>query len=444
VSALEQYRIVASSAAGLVRAVEDAVAAGELPPGRRLPSVRHLSASVGLSPATVSSALAELRRRGVVVSEPRRGIRIGDGPPIGLAREPLPVPAGARDLSRGNPDPELLPDLSAALARMRLRVRLYGESAVDPSLAALAREQLAADGLDSGALCVVSGALDGIERVLGVHLRTGDAVAVENPGYAALYDLLRAHGLPMEAVEVDDRGMLPGALRAALERGARAVVITPRGQNPTGATLDPPRASALREVLEDFPQALLIEDDHLGPVAGSELHTTTTPERTRWAATRSVAKSLGPDLRLAVLTGDPHTVASVEGRQQCGPGWVSHVLQSLVLELWSEPDVAGLIARAEATYAARRQRLLAHLRDLGVEAHGAAGLNVWIPVGEEAAVVAALIQKGWVVAPGSPYRLPGARPAVRITTATLTEQEAELLAADLAAALAQRAPTRGG
>jgi DNA-binding transcriptional MocR family regulator len=197
-------------------------------------------------------------------------------------------------------------------------------------------------------------------------------------------------------------------------------------------------------VLEDFPQALLIEDDHLGPVAGSELHTTTTPERTRWAATRSVAKSLGPDLRLAVLTGDPHTVASVEGRQQCGPGWVSHVLQSLVLELWSEPDVAGLIARAEATYAARRQRLLAHLRDLGVEAHGAAGLNVWIPVGEEAAVVAALIQKGWVVAPGSPYRLPGARPAVRITTATLTEQEAELLAADLAAALAQRAPTRGG
>ena len=170
----------------------------------------------------------------------------------------------------------------------------------------------------------------------------------------------------------------------------------------------------------------MIEDDHLGPVAGSDLHGVLSegarPER--WAATRSVAKALGPDLRLAVLAGDARTIARVQGRQQCGPGWVSHILQSLVLGLYGDPDVQALVARASATYAQRRERLLAELDRNGVPAHGASGLNVWIPVREEAGTVGALMQRGWVVAPGEPYRLPGSSPAIRVTSATLTEREA--------------------
>src|ERR1035437_7555185 len=104
-SDLKQYRIRASSAAELVEAVEAAVACGDLAPGQRLPSVRRLAAEVGLSPGTVSAGISELRRRGVVVSEARRGTRIGEGPPIGSLRAPLPVPDGARDVSRGDPDP---------------------------------------------------------------------------------------------------------------------------------------------------------------------------------------------------------------------------------------------------------------------------------------------------------------------------------------------------
>jgi len=208
---MTQYRKRAASAAELVRGIETALAGGELAPGQRLPSVRRLAADVGLSPATVAAALAELRRRGVVITEQRRGTRIGEGPPIGSWRPALPVPAGARDLSKGNPDPALLPDLGLVLARLRLPVRAYGERAVLPELARFAREQLRADGLCGEALCVVSGALDGIERVVQAHLRPGQTVAVENPGYAALYDLLRAHGLALEPVEVDERGMLPDA-----------------------------------------------------------------------------------------------------------------------------------------------------------------------------------------------------------------------------------------
>jgi DNA-binding transcriptional MocR family regulator len=440
---MKQYRMSARSAAELVRAIEDRVASGALVPGQALPSVRRLSVEVGLSPVTVAAAIAELRRRGVVVSEPRRATRIGPGPPLAAARPPIAVPPGARDLSLGNPDPELLPDLRAALALCELPVRLYGQPPALDRMLELARRQLHDDQVPAEHLCLTSGAMDAIERVLQAHLRPGDRVAVENPGYAALYDLLRAHGLALEPVRVDDRGMLPDQLRHALQRGALAAVITPRGQNPTGAALDRARARELAAVLERFPATLLVEDDHLGPIAGTALHTLVAHTK-RWACTRSVAKALGPDLRLAVLAGDPATIARVQGRQQCGPGWVSHILQELVLGLWSDQDVLELVQRASDAYVQRRQTLLSCLARQGIAAHGCSGLNVWIPVQEEAATVTALIQRGWALAPGAPYRLPGAAPAVRVTTATLAPHEAEQLARELALVLAPSQLSRSG
>ena len=431
------YEIKAASASELAAAIERAVADGDLRPGQRLPSVRRLAVEVGLSPATAAGALAELRRRGVVISEPRRGTRIGEAPPIGSSLRPLPVPPGAIDLSTGNPDPRLLPDLRQAIAHAGIppRSRLYGEPAAIPELLELAGAQLAGDGVPAGETCVVSGALDGIERVLASWLRPGDRVAVENPGYAALYDLIRAQGLALEPSPVDERGMTPAGLRAALARGARAVVLTPRGQNPTGAAFDRERARELNLIVREHEQALLIEDDHLGPVAGAPMHSA-AHGLGRWAATRSVAKSLGPDLRLAVLTGDPQTVARVQGRQQCGPGWVSHILQAIVLTLWSDPQVAALVARAEATYSERRERLLALLAEHGVAARGSSGLNVWIEVDDEVSTIANLMQAGWVPAGGSRYRLAGSAPGIRVTTAALGERDARRLAADVAAALA--------
>jgi DNA-binding transcriptional MocR family regulator len=431
------------NAAELVDSIETAVSDGALAPGAPLPSIRRLAVEVGLSPVTVAAAIAELRRRGIVVSEPRRGSRIGERPPIGARRAPLPIPAGARDLSQGNPDPDLLPDLKRALAGTNLPVRLYGEPAVLPELSVLARERLRADGVEAERVGIVSGALDGIERVIDVHLRPGDRVAVENPGYAALFDLLRARGLALGPVAVDERGMRPAALGSALAHGASAAILTPRGQNPTGAALDEQRAGELTRVLEQAPRALVIEDDHLGEVAGARLHPLCAG-RERWAAVRSVAKTLGPDLRLAVLAADPHTLVRVEGLQQCGPGWVSHILQRLVLGLWRDPHVDELIARAAASYAARRESLLRALARSGVHASAASGLNVWVPVEDETGVVGALSERGWVVAAGAPYRLAASPPAIRITIATLAEAEAERLARDVAEVCAPARAARAG
>ena len=108
---------------------------------------------------------------------------------------------------------------------------------------------LAADGVPADHLAVTSGALDGIERALTAHLRPGDRVAVEDPGWANLLDLLAALGLSAEPVRVDDDGPLVADVARALGRGVRALIVTTRAQNPTGAALSAQRAGELRGLL---------------------------------------------------------------------------------------------------------------------------------------------------------------------------------------------------
>jgi DNA-binding transcriptional MocR family regulator len=421
---------VGSTRQSIVRSIEDGVERGDLRPADRLPSVRTLASEVGVSPATVAAAYRELQVRGVTTSRPRQGVRIAHRPPL-VGSPATDVPPGVIDLAQGNPDPGLLPTLPPLAAPAR--PQLYGDPPCVPALLDAVGDELEADDVATGHLAVTSGALDGIDRILDVHLRPGDRVVVEDPCWTGTRDLVRVRGLEAVGVTVDDRGMLPDRLAAALRNGITAILVTPRAHNPRGAAFDADRAADLRAVLADHPGVLLIEDDHAGTVAGAPYHTLTA-DRPRWAVVRSMAKSLGPDLRVAVLAGDRHTVARVEGRQRLGPGWVSGILQRLAADLLTAPAVGTLLDRAAATYAGRRDALIGALGAVGLEASGRSGLNVWVPVPEEGAVVAGMQRAGWAVRAGEPFRL-SAGPAIRITTAALDPANAGRVAADLAALL---------
>lgn len=437
---MTQYRISGKGAKEIAASVERAIEGGALSPGDPLPAVRRLATQLGVSPTTVAAALADLRSRGLVVTRARSRSHVSWRPPVAGAWLGSAIPASVRDLASGNPDPALLPDLKPFLKRMKPPGQLYGGDLADPELLKLAKMEFAEAGIGAEDIAVVSGALDGIERVLQAQLRPGDVVAVEDPGYAGLFDLLRALGLALRPVPVDAKGMIPASLAEALGEGAAAIVVNPRGQNPTGATLDEPRAVELRRVLDAAPDVVVVEDDHLGPVAGSP-RLTLTAGRSRWAAARSVAKSLGPDIRLALLTGDSQTISRVRGRQAVGPHWVSHLLQRLVVTLWLDADVAAGLEQAAATYGERRDRFVEALAERGIEAQASAGITVWIPVPEEAPVVQSLLERGWAVSPGAPYRLQSER-AIRVTISSLKGREAAELAAAIEAALRPARRTR--
>ncbi len=429
-----QYAIGGRSANEVAASVEGAVRGGHLAPGESLPTVRALAARLGLSPATVAAAYRALRARGLVTGQGRRGTRVAFRPPLLTPRLEGEVPSDLVDVATGNPDPALLPPWGAARAALGHERLLYNEPAHRPALIRLASRQLAADAIPTHALAVVGGAMDGVERVLQAYLQPGDRVAVEDPGYSGVLDLLGALGLAPEPMPLDDEGVRPEALAAALARGARAVVLTPRAQNPTGAAFTPARARHLRALLDDHPGLLVVEDDHAGPVAGVPAFTVCHRRRERWAVVRSVSKWLGPDLRLALLAGDPVTVGRVEGRQALGSGWVSHLLQDLVIALWSDPRTEARLLRASAAYRERRDAFVAALARRGVQAHGRSGLNVWVPVAEEGPVLTALATAGWAVRGGQRYRIRSG-PAIRITTAALLPRDGERLAEQIGRAL---------
>ena len=163
----------------------------------------------------------------------------------------------------------------------------------------------------------------------------------------------------------------------------------------------------------------------------------------RWVVIRSLAKVLGPDLRVAPMAGDPLTISRVEGRQLLGPGWVSHLLQQAAARIWEGAATRKLLVRAERTYAQRRAALVEALGEQGIAASGRSGLGIWVPVAEEAATVERLLGLGWAVSPGERYRFE-APPGVRITTASLEPAESRDLAGALADALRGTSATYDG
>ena len=430
-----QYIIAGVGAESIAGNVEEAISHGTLAPGDALPPIRELAGQLGVNANTVAAAYRLLRDRGAVETAGRRGTRVRDRPattPRSLLG--VDVPAGVRDLSTGNPDPALLP-IARADFRNSAAPRLYGEPAMSPELIDYSRTALAADGVPGDHLTVTSGTLDGIERALTAHhLRPGDRVAVEDPGWANLLDLLAALGLSAEPVRVDDDGPLVADLARALGRGVRALVVTNRAQNPTGAALAADRADALRNLLAArADDLLLVEDDHCAGISGASLHTL-TGSTNHWAFVRSASKAYGPDLRVAILAGDRRTVERVHGRLRLGPGWVSHLLQDLVVSLWSDDAATRLIHTAEQRYTGNRTRLRAALAERGVAAHGRAGLNLWVPVPDETVAITRLLNFGWAAAPGTRFRI-RTPPGMRITVADLAADEIDPLADAVAEAV---------
>ena len=443
----EQYQVSGDSAASISSSIERGVRRGDWVWGAPLPAIRVLAHELHVSPATVAKAYQDLRHRGVIEADGRRGTRVRSRPPIGGERTALrlPVPEGVLDLSSGEPDVRLLPPLGHALhgvAETNGAPQGYASAVAMPELIDLARPRLAADGVPvaDAAITATSGTLDAIERLLTAHLRPGDAVAVEDPGWANLLDLLAALSMRPIPVTLDQQGPEPSSLAAALHSGAQAVIITVRAQNPTGATVAAERAAELREVLATHRSVLLIEDDHAAELAGAPLHCL-GPVTDAWAFTRSASKPFGPDLRIAVVAGDEATIARVVGRMRIGTGWVSTILQRLLLRLWLDDDVTTRVSHAAEGYSRRRRALCDALHDRGLSAHGATGINTWVHVPDETRTVGLLREAGYAVAPGSLFRI-NTPPGIRITISPLDDADIPTLAAAVAAAVhPSRLPT---
>ncbi|HAN22954.1 MAG: transcriptional regulator PtsJ [Microbacterium sp.] len=430
--------ITGTTATEIADSVRTLVERGDRAPGALLPPVRTLADTLGVNRNTVVAAYRQLAVAGVVVSRGRAGTRIAARTRI--AQEGYAADTVLRDIGTGNPDPRLIPDPTEALRRVGGRPVLYGEPVIDPALEAWARDWMT-EALPEARdirLTITGGASDAIDRLLSQTLARDDAVALEDPCFLSSLNIVRLGGYRAVPVPVDEEGMTVAGLRAALAVGVRAVVHTPRAQNPTGASLSAARATQLREVLAEHPYVLIIEDDHFSLLSTRPFHSLISPAHERWALIRSVSKFLGPDMGLAITAADPHTAERLALRLSPGTTWVSHLLQRLAHALLIDPAVRAQIDAAGAHYAARNAAFIARLADRGIVVPPSDGLNVWVTTDAAARPVAeGLMRRGWLARRGDEFELAGggAASALRLTVHELDDADQERLADDVAAAI---------
>jgi len=414
-------RIEDRSSAGIARAIGRLVTSGDLGPGTRLPPVRALAGTLGVSPMTVSGAWKVLAADGLVSARGRAGTVVLDPDTAATDRRHRRIVAlgapVALDLSTGGPDPTLLPDLAPALSRLA-GVELpdgYQSDPVLPDLERLLRQRWP---FPPESLTVVDGAGDALDRMVSLVVRRGSRVLVEDPGYPPLFDLLDAAGAEVLGLGLDEEGIRPESLREALRSGPVAVFAQPRAQNPTGASMSATRGRELARLLDDT-DVLVIEDDHSGDIATAAPVSLGQwrPEATVRIA--SFSKSHGPDLRLAAVGGAARAVDTLVERRLLGAGWSSRLLQHVLADLLSDPMATSAVRDARLTYARRRRDALRALCARGVRSAAGDGINLWVEVADEDHALATLLAAGIGAARGAPFGLAPAGSHVRLTVGRL-------------------------
>jgi DNA-binding transcriptional MocR family regulator len=177
----------------------------------------------------------------------------------------------------------------------------------------------------------------------------------------------------------------------------------------------PSRAHALARLLEGS-ETIIVEDD-----SASSISTATEvslgvwlPERT--VHVRSFSKSHGPDLRLAAMSGPDALIAEVRHLRQLGQGWSSRLLQRVLFDLLTDEQSRATVAAARDEYARRRGAFVEALAARDVVVGGNDGLNLWVPVYDEAAALVRLASRGIGVAPGAPFNvLASSQSHIRVT-----------------------------
>ena len=406
---------------GLVNAIEEGVRQGALVPGEQLPPQRDLAALFGMTVATVTKAIGEAARRGVVMA------RSGSGTFVASAHGP-DAQGAWNDLSLNIPPAALSADwVSSCLRRVTQpsqisRLTDYAPVGGSAANRAAGAAVFSARGLAAKAeqVMLTQGAHQGLIGALAATTRPGDSVVCERLNYSGLRRIGELLQLTLVGIDCDEEGMVVSQLRTRL-RSARiaAIVCTPSSHNPTSFTLSERRRTELVRVARGA-SVPVIEDDIYGLLCHDGLPTLAAlwPEGT--LCVTSLSKSVAPGLRVGYTLCPPGLVSRLR-EALLALGWTEPSLQAaLATELIQSGGLAHCVARHQAE-ASRRIALANRLLPQGSiqTALNAMSYHLWVSTGDTqpTEVAAELSRRGVLVSPSSHFVVDGSEPphALRVS-----------------------------
>lgn len=418
-----------ASVKGIALAASTLIRDGQIAIGMQMPAVRDLAEVLGVSPATVSAAWAQLKKQKVLAGKGRSGVWVS-----GNNVTPRPIRFEKignygdniqADLAMASPDTALLPDLSSALqaALNSPQLNSYTREAISPQLLSAIQPRWP---YSAEAYLATDGGFDAMNLVVQTLVSPGDRVIIEDPTATRLLDMLDNVGAEILPLACDSEGPLPEVLTTLLEKSPVMVIYQPRTHSATGHNISRARRQALADVLATS-STLIIEDDGIGDLSVESAWSMGEifPERT--IHVRSFSKAYGPDLRLAVLSATSNMVKRIQAWRNFGVSWTSRILQDAVAWMLEDAETQQHINVARETYRQRREKLLLALASRGLVLEARDGLSIYVPVLSEQYAMITLAARGIAVLPGERCRL-GNTQFIRVSIASMNEQQLEMIA----------------
>jgi len=425
---------------GVMRELRHKIAVRAVAPGARLPSIRRLAETTGVSKSTVVEAYDRLVAEGAIISRRGSGFFVaGQGSPqtapmslaeVGprLDREIDPFWVSRQSLETGDrvlkPGCGWLP--SSWLPEDGLRRGLRGLSKTNDGALAdygpplglpplrqwLARRMAERSVVASpDQILLTESGTQAIDLVCRLLIQPGDTVLVDDPCYFNFHAILRAHRAKIVSVPYTPDGPDIAAFAEALEQHAPRLYVTNSGvHNPTGAALSPTTAHRLLNLAEAH-DLTIIEDDifadfEIDPaprlaaldgldrviLIGSFSKTLSASVRCGYVAIRSDWLERLIDLSIATSFG------------------AGRLASELVLRVVQDGAYRRHLEALRARLAKARPEVIARLREMGVTPwiEPRAGMFLWceLPPGVGAAALArAALEKGVILAPGDVFSL---------------------------------------
>ena len=435
-----------------------------LAPGARLPSVRQAAQHHGVSTSTVVAAYDLLQARGLVLALPQRGFFVREPLPetrsasaggLGTAALPLPplpplppqAPVDATALIRSmfqvqgsKPSPGMgtLPEswLDAAPLQRALRQVCsrssqtndwlrYGEPAGDTRLRQALSRRLAELGIAAAPeqFVTTTGATHALDLVCRTLLQPGDAVLVDDPGWATEFARLSRQGMRLLPVPRGEHGPDLAVMQTLLQQHRPRVYVTVSVlHNPTGASLSPAAAHQVLRLAEAHDLTIIEDDTYawLAPPHATRLAQLDGLKRTVYVS--GFSKILTPQWRVGYLAAAPELAQRLIDTKLLTTLTTPAPLEQAVALCLEQGQLRRHAERVTTRLASARARTvrLAHVAGCTFVTPPA-GLFGWVDVGTDTEALArALLTEGWLTAPGALFhatRRPGTLMRVNFATA---------------------------
>jgi DNA-binding transcriptional MocR family regulator len=385
----------------------DLIRSGALALGTRLPATRELAGQLGLNRTTVSAAYEMLETEGLITAQVGRGSFVSAGPsgsesPLdwdGLLDRPLPAlgPAltrGGISFATSRPAEELFPldDLRTSCDEV-----LHGSDLAhilqlgSPAGFEPLRRHLLGEGREQGTLkpgddlIVTSGCQQALDLVARALLRPGDKVALEDPVYPGLKNLLAQAGAHLLGVPVGPDGLdLESLERTVRRERPKLLVVTSDFQNPTGATLPLAARQSILRLAREY-GVVVVENDLYGDLRYQGEPVASLKELDETGHTillRSFSKVAFPGLRVGWVIGPRAPVSRLVQCKQLCDLHTDQFSQALLLRFAQSGRLAAHSARMLETGAERLRAVLdaceRHLPRGASFTRPQGGMNLWV------------------------------------------------------------------